>query len=129
MAGAHEHRNPRRQAPTAAGARALVILLVLAAFVLAPFMSAVERPWQAMTPHVAQVVSNPGKHNQRCPKKSLLGQPSACAASSVPVAGIDGLSVIQAPVARRADKVPLYDLTLATQCCGVPPDRPPRLAA
>jgi hypothetical protein len=126
----HEHRNPARQAQSPAdGARALAILLVLTAFLLAPFIAAAAKTQNAATPQVAQVISSPSKTNKSCPKKSLPGQSNACTSSSVPAAGLDGPGGAPAPVVQRSSIAPLYDVALTTQCCGAPPDRPPRFAA
>lgn len=126
----HEHRNPTRQATSpAGGARALAILLVLAAFLLAPFIATMGKPQNAAIPHNTQIVSNQSKANTGCPKKSLPGQPNACTSSSAPVAGLGDRGVAPAPVAQRSIIRPHYHVTLATQCCGAPPDRPPRFAA
>lgn len=129
MARINEYRSPSAQAVSAGSARALVILLVLAAFLAAPFIARAGKPQNASAPHIAQVVSNPSKTNKGCPKKSLSGQPSACASSSVPVAGFDNRVLTPAPIVRGSSLPPLYELTLTTQCCGAPPDRPPRFAA
>lgn len=102
---------------------------MLAAFLLAAFIVVVGTPQNATSPQVAQGVSNPSKINKACPKKSLLGQPNACASSSAPVAGFEGRSVMPLRVAERSRITPAYDVTLTTQCCGAPPDRPPRFAA
>lgn len=130
MARTREHRKGtgRARAPVG-GARALAILLVLAAFLLAPLVATAAKAPNAATPQVAQLVSDPGKAGKACPRKGLPGQANACASSSVPVAGFDGRGVMPAPAARRSGIAPLYDVTLATQCCGAPPDRPPRFAA
>lgn len=130
MVTIHEHRDPSGPAPLLAGrARAFALLLVLTAFLVAPFVVVVGTPQNATAPRVVQVVSNPSKINKACPKKSLPGQPNACASSSAPVAGFEGRSVIPPRVAERSRIAPVYDVTLTTQCCGAPPDRPPRFAA
>ena len=115
-------------APPAGGARALAILLVLAAFLVAPFIAAAANAQNPSTPHIAQVVFN-SKINKRCPKRSLPGQPNACASWSVLVAGLDNRGVAPARIVQRSSIAPLYEVTLATQCCGAPPDRPPRFTA
>lgn len=131
MARTNEHHDPSLRAAWPVGrARALAILFVLAGFLLAPFIVAAGKPQSSSLSDIAQVVSSPSKANKGCPKKSLLpGQPNACASSSVPVAGLDNRSAAPAPVAERSSAAPIYEVTLSTQCCGTPPDRPPRLAA
>lgn len=128
MARTHENGIARVQAAPVGSARACAILLVLAAFLLAPFVATIGKPQNAGTPQVSQVVSSPTKAGKGCPKKSIPGQPNACASSSVPVAGFDDRSATPGPAAQRSSIAPVCDVALTTQCCGAPPDRPPRFA-
>lgn len=105
------------------------MLLVLAAFVLAPFVAAVGKLQKAASPQTAQVVSNSSKASKTCPKKSLPGQPNACASSSMSGTSIEGRDATPAPVPQRSSITPHYDVTLTTQFRSAPPDRPPRFAA
>lgn len=129
MVRAHEHRDQNGQTASDGAARALVGLLMLAAFLLAPFMATIAKPENAATSQVTQVVSSPSQATKRCPKKGVPGQPNACASSGVPAASLDGRGVTPPAVPQRSSIAPLYDLTLATQCCNAPPDRPPRFVA
>lgn len=130
MARTNGGRGPSlRAAWPAGGARPLAILLVLVAFLMVPFIATAGKPQSASAPHIAQVVSDASKANKACPKKRLPGQANACASSSVPVVGLDNRGAAPAPVAERSNAAPIHEVTLSTQCCGTPPDRPPRLGA
>lgn len=111
------------------GARALAIMFVLAAFLVAPFFATTTRAQAVTTSHITQIISSPSKTNNGCPKKRLPGQPNACASSSVPVAGFDNRAVTLPPLLRGSSIAPPSAVTLAPQFCGAPPDRPPRFPA
>lgn len=64
-----------------------------------------------------------------CPSQSHAGQPSACVSSGVPLAMPDTRGTLQAPIAQPARIASPYDVEVLPQCCGRPPDRPPRFAA
>ena len=130
MARTHQHHTLTEPATTlAGGTRALAILLVLVAFLLGPFLATVGKLQNAASPQIAQVVSDPSKASKGCPKKSLPGQPNACASSGMLVASIEGRGATAAPVPQRSSITPHYDVTLTTQFRSAPPDRPPRFAA
>lgn len=130
MARTDEHRTleARAAALLGGGARAFIALLVLASFLLAPLAQKAVLTPSAAEPLIAQVVSTPSKAKTNCPKKGLPGQPSACAASSVPLADLGGSASAAMPTAQRSLIAPAYDVSLVTQYRGAPPDRPPRFA-
>lgn len=129
MVRTHARRDPAEQAMSPArGACVLATVMALVALLLAPFIATVSTPRTAPTPQITQVVSNPSQATKRCLKKILPGQANACASSSMPVAGLDNRGGALAPVPLRSSLAPLSHHTLIMQCCGVPPDRPPRFA-
>lgn len=131
MVRTRAHRNSARQAtsPAPRCARALAAVLFLAALVLAPFATGAGAARSTAEAQVAQLVSDPGKASKGCPKKGLPGQIGTCAASAVPIAAPPDRGLALAPVAEGSSLAPPYEVALATQCCGAPPDRPPRFAA
>jgi len=109
-----------------ASACALALLFGLL-LVWAPLAASLEAPTRIRQGHaIGQIAVKPADARQRCPKKASQGQPSACAFSGVSLALPESRSAAFEPTLQRSTVAPFYLALSTAQCCGTPPERPPR---